>query len=57
MVKEYRVMRKNIILAVVSFILVTFLFVKKWGWLTAGIIFLAGLVYLAIGSGALGFLF
>jgi len=50
-------MYKNIILAVVSFALVTFLFVKKWGWLTAGIIFLAGLVYLAIGSGALGFLF
>lgn len=49
-------MRKNIILAIISFAGVSFLFVKKWGWLTAGIILVASLAYLLIGTGALGFL-
>ena len=39
---------RNIILSIVFFAGVTCLFVKKWGWLTTGIIMFAGLLYILL---------
>jgi len=50
-------MKRIIIGALVVSGTYSLIFIKKWGWLTAGIIMLCLLVSLAITSGAIGFLF
>ena len=41
-------MIRNIILSIVFFAGVCYLFVKKWGWLTTGIIMFVGLLYILL---------
>ena len=41
-------MIRNIILSIVFFAGVTYLFIKKWGWLTTGIVMFVGLLYVLL---------
>ena len=41
-------MIRNIILSIVFFVGVSYLFIKKWGWLTTSIIMFVGLLYVLL---------